>query len=69
MKQSRGELEVGEQKEPGTRRVRSMLLELNWDTLGLRWTKLKLVTLYKVVNNLVDIATDQFLTQGCTRTS
>ena len=51
-----------------TSSVTSMLEDLKWDTLDSRRAKTQVLLLYKIVNNIVDIDANQFLTPGSTRT-
>ena len=46
-----------------------MLQDLNWETLESRRAKLQLVMIYKIINDLVDIPCDAYLTPATTRTS
>ena len=46
-----------------TSSVTEMLQDLNWKTLELRRTKLQLVMIYKIINDLVDIPSYPYLTQ------
>ena len=39
-----------------------MLTELEWETLQQRRAKIRLITLYKIVNNLIEIPRSQYLT-------
>ncbi|XP_052763343.1 uncharacterized protein LOC128223945 [Mya arenaria] len=54
-----------------TSSVTSMLEDLGWETLESRRTKAQLTMMYKIVNNLVDIQADSYLTPSnrSTRTS
>ena len=45
-----------------TSSVTDMLQDLNWETLESRRTKLQLVMIYKIMNDLVDIPADTYLT-------
>ena len=47
-----------------TSSVTDMLQDLNRETLESRRTKLKLVMMYKIIKNLVDIPPDAYLTPG-----
>ena len=51
-----------------TSSVTDMLQDLNWETLESRRTKLQLVMMYKIINDLVDIPCDAYLTPATTRT-
>ena len=51
-----------------TSSVSSMLEHLQWEYLESRRTKIQLTLLYKVVNDLVDIPADEYLTKGTSRT-
>ena len=51
-----------------TSSVTDMLQDLNWETLESRRTKLQLVMIYKIMNDLVDIPADTYLTPATTRT-
>ncbi|CAC5413182.1 unnamed protein product [Mytilus coruscus] len=51
-----------------TSSVGSMLEELDWETLENRRVKLQLTLVYKVVNNLVDIPCNTYLTPMSSRT-
>ena len=51
-----------------TSSVTDMLQNLNWETLESRRTKLQLVMIYKIMNDLVDIPSDAYLTPTTTRT-
>jgi hypothetical protein len=51
-----------------TSSVTSMLAELQWDTLQSRRTRQQLIFFYKIVNNLVDVPPDPYLTPGHSRT-
>ena len=45
-----------------TSSVNEMLQQLKWETLESRRTKIQLTMFYKIVNNLVDIPADHYLT-------
>ena len=45
-----------------TSSVTSMMQELGWEDLQTRWQQNKAIMMYKIVNNLVDIPADQYLT-------
>jgi hypothetical protein len=51
-----------------TSSVNEMLQQLKWETLESRRTKIQLTMFYKIVNNLVDIPADHYLTPSKTRT-
>ena len=51
-----------------TSSVTDMLQDLNWETLESRRTKLQLVMIYKIMNDLVDIPADTYLTPATSRT-
>ena len=51
-----------------TSSVTYMLQDPNWETLESRRTKLQLVMMYKIINDLVDIPCDAYLTPATTRT-
>ena len=51
-----------------TSSVTDMLQDLNWETLESRRTKLQLVVMYKIINDLVDIPCDAYLTPATTQT-
>ena len=51
-----------------TSSVTDMLDHLQWETLEARRCKLQLTMLYKIVNNIVDIDKDLYLTPATTRT-
>ena len=48
--------------------VTDMLQDLNWETLELRRTKLQLVMIYKIINDVVDIPSYLYLTPATTQT-
>ena len=49
-----------------TSSVTDMLQDLNWEMLESRRTKLQLVMIYKIMNDLVDIPADTYLTPATT---
>jgi hypothetical protein len=51
-----------------TSSVNEMLQQLKWETLESRRTKIQLTMFYKIVNNLMDIPADHYLTPSKTRT-
>ena len=51
-----------------TSSVTDMLESLNWESLQSRRTKIQLTMLFKIINNLVDIPSDTYLTPSRTRT-
>ena len=51
-----------------TSSVTSMLEHLEWESLELRRVKCQLTMLFEIINNLVDIPPDQYLTETSTRT-
>ena len=38
-----------------------MVSQLQWDTLQQRRAKIRLITLYKIINNLIEIPCEQYL--------
>ena len=52
-----------------TSSVTQMMQDLSWDNLAERRAKTKVVMLYKIVNHLVDVPSEQYLipTGSCTR--
>ena len=48
--------------------ITGMLQDLDWESLESRRTKLQLVMLYKIINNLVDIPAAPYLTMAPKRT-
>ena len=50
-----------------TQVVTYMLQDLNWETLESRRTKLQLVIVYKIMDDLVDIPPDTYLTPAATQ--
>ena len=51
-----------------TSSITDMLEDLSWDTLESRRTKIQLTMLYKIINNLVDIPAEDYLTFNSSRT-
>ena len=51
-----------------TSSVTDMLSQLQWDTLESRRTKIQLVMFFKIMNNLVDIPSVDYITPASTRT-
>ena len=51
-----------------TSSVTDMLHDPNWETLESRRAKLQLVMMYKIINDLVDIPCDAYLTPATART-
>ena len=51
-----------------TSSVNEMLQQLKWETLKSRRTKIQLTMFYTIVNNLMDIPADHYLTPSKTRT-
>lgn len=51
-----------------TSSVTDILEDLSWDTLESRRTKIQLTMLYKIINNLVDIPAEDYLTFNSSRT-
>ena len=51
-----------------TSNVTSMLEHLEWESLESRQVKCQLTMLFKIINDLVDIPPDQYLTEASTRT-
>jgi hypothetical protein len=49
-----------------TNSVNEMLQQLKWETLESRGTKIQLTMFYKIVNNLMDIPADHYLTSSKT---
>jgi hypothetical protein len=49
-----------------TSSVNEMLQQLKWETLESRRTKIQLTMFYKIVNNLMDIPADHYLTSSKT---
>ena len=51
-----------------TSSVSSMLDHLQWESLESRRSKIQLTLLYKIVNDMIDIPADEYLTKGASRT-
>ena len=51
-----------------TSSVSSMLDHLQWESLESRRSKIQLTFLYKIVNDMIDIPADEYLTKGASRT-
>ena len=51
-----------------TSSVSSMLDHLQWESLESRRSKFQLTLLYKIVNDMIDIPADDYLTKGASRT-
>ena len=51
-----------------TSSVSSMLDHLQWESLESRCSKIQLTLLYKIVNDIIDIPADKYLTKGTPRT-
>ena len=51
-----------------TRSVATMLEQLQWESLESRRCKIQLALLYKVVNDLINIPADEYLTKLLSRT-
>ena len=51
-----------------TSSMTSMLEHLEWESLESRCVKCQLTMLFKIINDLVDIPRDQYLTEASTRT-
>ena len=51
-----------------TSSVSSMLDHLHWESLESRRSKIQLTLLYKIVNDMIDIPADEYLTKGESRT-
>ena len=51
-----------------TSSVSSMLDHLQWESLETRRSKIQLTFLYKIVNDMIDIPADEYLTKGASRT-
>ena len=47
-----------------TSSVTSMLGDLEWDTLETRRKKIRLTMMYKIINNLIDIRAEEYLTNS-----
>jgi hypothetical protein len=50
-----------------TSSVTSMLGDLEWDTLETRRKKIRLTMMYKIINNLIDIRAEEYLTKPTKR--
>ena len=51
-----------------TSSVTSMLGDLEWDTLEIRRKKIRLTMMYKIINNLIDIRAEEYLTKPTRQT-
>jgi hypothetical protein len=51
-----------------TSSVTSMLGDLEWDTLETRRKKIRLTMMYKIINNLIDIRAEEYLTKSTRQT-
>ena len=51
-----------------TNRAFSMLDHLQWESLESRRSKIQMTLLYKIVNDMIDIPADEYLTKGASRT-
>jgi uncharacterized protein (UPF0305 family) len=51
-----------------TSSVTSMLGDLKWDTLEIRRKKIRRTMMYKIINNLIDIRAEEYLTKPTRQT-